>query len=346
MRENSFVDFLRKTQEIAQKGEYIPDYYIVCYEVGHPDLLPDVRDANNVRNGSFCDEIRMAGGSVSHILPLRALDYLFNNKEDKYLSQYIATGIIGRLTNDPETRQHLERKKEHPDTEENALCAIETRRGVLFFDVSGWGKEFRQAYLQYLANNYFNKEGAAHGYVREYRINDPSLEIVSSKEESPHAFSLYDFDFMPYKARYHDRALLGERHAFRACDMNPDYDSYHSFVNSFHLTTNVTNVQVIRLLYMRALGYMQFGAENSRIPLMASSEFRAIQNEIDLLSRDPKKNKQKIFALQRAISDKAADILQKNYNVAPSPFYLERKALHKQRYPSPGGKEVRKIHHK
>lgn len=345
MRENTFVDFLRITHEIAQKGEYIPDYYIVRYEVEHPEDLPDVRGANYVRNGTFCDEIRMAGGKASHIIPLRALDYLFNNREDKYLNEYISTGVINRLMDDPETRQYLERKMAHPDSEERVLCAIETRMGVLFFDVNGWGKECRQAYLQYLANNYFNKEGAAHGYVREYRINDPSPEMVRSKEDSPHAFSLYNFDFMSHKARYHNRALLGERHVFRACDMNPDYDSYHSFVNSFHLTTNVTNVQVLRLLYMRALGHMQFWSENKRIALLGSSEFRTIQNEIDVLSRDPENNKQKISALQRSISDKAADILQKNYHVAPSPFFRERKTLHEQKHPASGVKKARKIHH-
>jgi hypothetical protein len=136
IREQTFADYLRKVHQTVQKGEFVPDYYIVRYEIEHPERLPDIRAVNEIRQGTFCDRIRDAGGIVTHIIPLRALEYIFKNKEEAYLESYIATGIIEQLLSDPQT---LDYSKQYINSTpvEKALQAIETRKGTLFFDFSG-----------------------------------------------------------------------------------------------------------------------------------------------------------------------------------------------------------------
>ena len=90
--------------------------------------------------------------------------------------------------------------------------------------------------------------------MREYLVEHPTEELRASYRMQPHAFSLYDYAFIPHKAQYQDRALFEDQMALRSHPIQQDYDMFHSFVNMFRLTTNVHNVQVMRLLYMRALG--------------------------------------------------------------------------------------------
>ena len=342
LRERTFAEYLRRVHETAQKGDYIPaDYDIVRYEVPDPERLPDIRAVNNLRGDSFTDEIRMAGGDATHIINLRALEYLFDNHEEPYLEQYIATGIIGRLCDDQHTREQLKYRRIIDNQEHKALSAIETEKGVLIFGRDGWGKECRQAYLQYLADNYFTPQGREVGYVREYLIEHPTEELRASYRMQPHAFSLYDYAFMPHKAQYQDRALFEDQMALRSHPVQQDYDTFHSFVNMFRLTTNVHNVQVMRLLYMRALGNIPQRHENRRIPLLSQPDFQPLLDRLDALSKDSRASRQDIYAVQCQIRDRAAEILENHYHLPPSQVYNLRK---EQRKESLKRKPFSKIH--
>ncbi|PWL77091.1 MAG: hypothetical protein DBY24_09490 [Prevotellaceae bacterium] len=342
LRERTFAEYLRRVHETAQKGDYIPaDYDIVRYKVPNPERLPDIRAVNNLRGDSFTDEIRMAGGDATHIINLRALEYLFDNHEEPYLEQYIATGIIGRLCDDQHTREMLKYQRVIDHQEHKALSAIETAKGVLLFSRDGWGKECRQAYLQYLADNYFTPQGREFGYVREYLIEHPTEELRASYRMQPHAFSLYDYAFMPHKAQYQDRSLFEDQMALRSHPVQQDYDTFHSFVNMFRLTTNVHNVQVMRLLYMRALGNIPQRHENRRIPLLSQPDFQPLLDRLDALSKDSRASRQDIYAVQRQIRDRAAEILEKHYHLPPSQVYNLRK---EQRKESLKRKPFSKIH--
>lgn len=342
LRERTFAEYLRRVHETAQKGDYIPaDYDIVRYEVPNPERLPDIRAANNLRGDSFTEEIRMAGGDATHIINLRALEYLFDNHEEPYLEQYIATGIIGRLCDDSHTYEAVKRQRLIDHQEHKALSAIETEKGVLLFSRDGWGKECRQAYLQYLADNYFTPQGREVGYVREYLIEHPTEELRASYRMQPHAFSLYDYAFIPHKAQYQSRALFEDQMALRSHPVQQDYDTFHSFVNMFRLTTNVHNVQVMRLLYMRALGNIPQRHENRRIPLLSQPDFQPLLDRLDALSKDSRASRQDIYAVQRQIRDRAAEILEKHYHLPPSQVYNLRK---EQRKESLKRKPFSKIH--
>ena len=225
--------------------------------------------------------------------------------------------------------------------EHKALSAIETAKGVLLFSRDGWGKECRQAYLQYLADNYFTPQGREFGYVREYLIENPTEELRSAYRMQPHVFSLYDYAFMPHKAQYQDRALFEDQMALRSHPVQQDYDTFHSFVNMFRLTTNVHNVQVMRLLYMRSQGSIPRWNENRRIPLLSQPDFQPLLDRLDALSKDSRTPREEIYAVQRQISDRAADILEKHYSLPPSQVYNLRK---EQRREAPKRKPSSKIH--
>lgn len=338
LRERTFAEYLRSIHETAGKGDYLPaDYHVVRYEVPDPEHLPDIRAVNNLREGSFTDEIRMAGGTATHIVNLRALEYLFDNHEEPYLEQYIATGIINRLGDDSHTREMLKYQRLVDHQETRTLSAIETEKGVLLFGRDGWGLECRQAYLQYLADNYFTPQGREIGYVREYLVEHPTEELQSAYRMQPHAFSLYDYAFMPHKAQYQDRALLEDQMALRTHPIQQDYDMFHSFVNMFRLTTNVHNVQVMRLLYLRALGSIPRWNENRRIPLLSQPEFRPLLDRLDALSKDSRASREDICAVQCQIMDRAAEILEKHYSLPPSTVFnlrKERREEKAQRKPS------------
>lgn len=340
LRERTFAEYLRRVHETAGKGDYLPaDYHVVRYEVFRPEYLPDIRAVNDLP--SFTDELRMARCDATHIINLRALGYLFDNHEDPYLEQYIATGIINRLGDDSHTQEMLKYQRLIDHQETKALSAIETAKGVLLFSRDGWGLECRQAYLQYLADNYFTPQGREFGYVREYLIGHPTEELRAAYRMQPHAFSLYDYAFIPHKAQYQDRALLEDQMALRSHPVQQDYDMFHSFVNMFRLTTNVHNVQVMRLLYMRALGSIPRWNENRRIPLLAQGEFQPLSDRLDALSEDSRTSRQDIYAVQRQIRDRAAEILEKHYHLPPSQVYNLRK---ERREEQPQRKPSSKIH--
>lgn len=191
--------------------------------------------------------------------------------------------------------------------------------------------ECRQAYLQYLADNYFTPQGREIGYVREYLVEHPTEELKTAYRMQPHAFSLYDYAFIPHKAQYQDRALLEDQMALRSHPIQQDYDMFHSFVNMFRLTTNVHNVQVMRLLYLRALGSIPRWNENRRIPLLAQGEFQPLSDRLDALSKDSRASRQDIYAVQRQISDLSNEMLTRHYHLPSSPAYCARREIHRQK---------------
>lgn len=343
MREQTFVEYLHRVHRTVEKDEFIPDYYIVRYEVEHPERLPDLRAMNDLRNTSFKEEIRQAGAKTTHIIGLRELEYVFYNHEERGLPDLIGTGLINHLSDDPETRKYVTRMKMNLSLEEKTLCAVETDKGVLFFDISGWGMECRNAYLQYLADNFYNSTGREHGYTHEYWIYDAPDELLSLKKQSPHAFSLYDYSFLPHKARYHDRSLVEGYRIYRSCSMDPDYDAFHRFSRTFRTNTSANNVQIQRLLYMRTVGHRYPESENKRIPLLCEVEFMPYNRQIEILSRDAEQNKQEIYEAQHKISDLAAEILERHYHIAPSQVYLSRKERWKEEQGKPKIKTSSKL---
>lgn len=341
MREQTFIDILHRVHQTTQQEnwDFIPDYRIVRYEVEHPEILPDIRAVNDLRDTTFKAEISKAGGRVTHTIGLRELEYVFDKHEECDLPDLVRTGIISHLADDAQTRQYVARMKINFSVDEKTLCAVRTGKGVLFFDVSGWGLQCKQAYLQYLADNFYNSTGREHGYAHEYWIYDAPEELLDMKEQSAHAFSVYNFSFLPHKAHYHDPSLVEGFRVYRSCSMNPDYDAFHRFSQTFNTTTSVNNVQIQRLLYMRSVGHMYPGLDNRRIPLLSEMEFSPYNRQLEILSQDTEHNKQDIYKVQHIISDLAAEILQKRFHIAPSQVYLSRKARWETEQRNPGDSE-------
>ena len=97
----------------------------------------------------------------------------------------------------------------------------------------------------------------------------------------------------------------------------------------------------MRLLYMRALGNIPQRHENRRIPLLSQPDFQPLFDRLDALSKDSRAPREDIYAVQRQIRDRAAEILEKHYHLPPSQVYNLRK---EQRKEFPKRKPSSKIH--
>jgi hypothetical protein len=92
---------------------------------------------------------------------------------------------------------------------------------------------------------------------------------------------------------------------------------------------------------MRTLGYASIENEHHRIPLFSAHKFEPLQTRLDELVQNKESSREEIYAVQRQIANLANDILEKNYHIPPSSFYLERQRLHEQRNQSVGKKRTR-----
>lgn len=156
--------------------------------------------------------------------------------------------------------------------------AIRTDNGVLLFPDDNLGQRHIQSYLQYVADNYFNSIAQALNHGEMFTIRNPSLQLQGLMNTRNFPFSVFDFRFIPEKAKYLSESILRDEQKYWHRDgfditRMPLYQierSYRGFSNfmSMHpgLVCSAENSQIVRQLNIRESATMELSPRRQDPP--------------------------------------------------------------------------------
>ena len=272
--------------------DYIPELFLCHYQVSGRIDFSDLKKLDE-NNKAFTVYLAEHGAVVKHDVPLRALEHLYHIGQESSLTELIKQGLINHLADYPDTEKYMysQSTSTHKNQPSRRLTAVETAKGVLLFDYSGYGKAERHEFLQYIADHFHLPEGKSFEYVNLYKLINPTEETLKAFSDAPHAFSLYDGTFLPEKARYLSRSIIEGKHPWKSFDIKWAYNPHTEckyFIQDNDLEYNVITTQMQRLLSIKELGSLSLSAEErkNRIPFLHQKQFEQLFGEAKRLSGD------------------------------------------------------------
>jgi hypothetical protein len=115
-------------------------------------------------------------------------------------------GLADYLLVQPKAKRFALAQNTLHDDPSETLTAVETAKGVLLFEYSGYGKMCCHSYMQHLADHFFITDEDKPEFVNLYKLANPNVEAIKAFQTSTNPFSLYTNDFIPDKAQYLDAA--------------------------------------------------------------------------------------------------------------------------------------------
>lgn len=250
-------------------------------------------------------------GNVS----LRGLEYLHSHDEEKSLPMLVASGLADHLLVQPEAKRFALAQDTLHDDPSETLTAVETAKGVLLFEYSGFGKTCCHAYMQHLADRFFITDEEKPEFVNLYKLTRPDAEVVKAFQASPNAFSLYTNSFLPEKAQYLDATILRNARLDRSHRIEPTFDAYDKFASSYNVLPSIANAQILRLLSLQeTAGIYGIDYTTRRIPFIHKNSFNSQFNALQNIPAENKGGQEKV---KSQIRDQAAYILKRDYGLIP-----------------------------
>ena len=316
MAEERFIWFLRKQHELYKPSvleNYLPDLQLVRYEFPEGVRCPDNIRRFDEDNNLIQRFIRENKGSIQNDVSLRAMEYIYGRDEEKYLPLLVTSKLADYLHTLPRIKAFSQDQDICNDEPSQTLTAVETAKGVLLFEYSGYGKECCRAYTQHLANRFFTPEGQSLEYVNLYKMDHPGKDVLQAFQNAPNAFSLYSGFFLPDKAQYLDASILRLARMGRSHRIEPTFDTFRQFTSSHGLTTDVVNTHILRLLSLRETGDI-YGMEHSTnyIPFVYKNSFDDL---LDKLKKVPQEDRNEQNRIKKMIEEKADYILKRDYEL-------------------------------
>ena len=238
MMNQRFTEYLQRQREMYKPSlvqSHLPDLYLCRYQFPAGVSYPDIRlfDKDNSLVQKF---ITRNGGSMQGNVSLRGLEYLHSHDEEKKsLPMLVASGLADHLLVQPEAKRFALAQDTLHDDPSETLTAVETAKGVLLFEYSGFGKTCCHAYMQHLADRFFITDEEKPEFVNLYKLTRPDAEVVKAFQASPNAFSLYTNSFLPEKAQYLDATILRNARLDRSHRIEPTFDAYDKFASSYNV---------------------------------------------------------------------------------------------------------------
>lgn len=317
MANQRFTEYLRRQREMYKPSlvqSYLPDLDLCRYQFTPGVSYPDIRlfDKDNSQVKKFIAE---NGGSMQGNVSLRGLEYLYHHNEEKSLPMLVSSGLAGHLLVQPEAKRFALAQDTLHDDPSETLTAVETDKGVLLFEDSGYGKTCCHSYMQHLADRFFIMGEEKPEFVNLYQLTNPNEEVIKAFQTSTNPFSLYTNDFIPDKAQYLDATILRNARLDRSHRIEPTFDAYDKFASSYGIVTSITNAQILRLLSLQeTAGIYGIDYTTRRIPFMYQNSFNAQFNALQDIPSENKGGQEKVKAL---IRDQAAYILKRDYGLSP-----------------------------
>lgn len=317
MANQRFTEYLRRQREMYKLSlvqSHLPDLDLCRYQFPSGVTCPDIRpfDKDNSLVPKFISE---NGGSMQNNVPLRGLEYLYSRDAEKSLPMLVSSGLADYLLVQPEAKRFaLAQNTLHNDPSET-LTAVETAKGVLLFEYSGYGKMCCHSYMQHLADHFFIADEDKPEFVNLYKLADPNVEAIKAFQTSTNPFSLYTNDFIPDKAQYLDATILRNARLDRSHRIEPTFDAYDKFASSYGIVTSIANAQILRLLSLQeTAGIYGIDYITGQIPFMHKNSFNSQFNALQNIPAENKGEQEKVKAL---IRDQAAYILKRDYGISP-----------------------------
>ena len=316
MANQRFTEYLRRQREMYKPSlvqSYLPDLDLCRYQFTPGVSYPDIRlfDKDNSQVQEF---ITRNGGSMQNNVSLRGLEYLYFHDEEKSLPMLVSGGLSHHLLVQPEAKRFALAQNTLHDDPTETLTAVETAKGVLLFEYSGYGKTCCHSYMQHLADRFFIMDEGKPEFVNLYKLTRPDAEVVKAFHASPNAFSLYTNDFIPDKAQYLDAAILRNARLDRSHRIEPTFDAYDKFASSYGIVTSIANAQILRLLSLQeTAGIYGIDHTTRQIPFMHKNSFNSQFNALQNIPAENKGEQEKVKALIRS---QAAYILKRDYGIS------------------------------
>lgn len=316
--EERFLWFLRRQHELYKPSlteSYLPDLHLCRYEFPQGVECPDDIRRFDEDNGLMHRFIRENKGVLLNDVPLRGLEYVYSWDEEKCLPLLVANGLDSYLHAQPDIRTFAEAQDFFHDDPSRTLTAVETARGVLLFEYSGYGRECYRAFAQHMADHFFTPEGQDTEYIHLYKLSHPDKEVLQAFRDAPNSFSVYTGFFLPGKAQYLDESVLSGARLDKSHRIEPTFDAFRQFTSSYGLTTDMTNTQILQLLSLKETGGI-YGMEHSAkyIPFLYKNSFSSL---LKSLEDTPAENRNEQDRIKGAISEKADSILKRDYGLSP-----------------------------
>ena len=293
---------------------HLPDLDLCRYQFPSGVICPDIHrfDKDNSLVPKFISE---NGGSMQNNVPLRGLEYLYSRDEEKSLPMLVSSGLADHLLVQPEAKRFaLAQNTLHNDPSET-LTAVETAKGVLLFEYSGYGKMCCHSYMQHLADRFFITGEDKPEFVNLYKLANPNVETIKAFQTSTNPFSLYTNDFIQDKAQYLDATILRNARLDRSHRIEPTFDAYDKFASSYGIVTSIANAQILRLLSLQeTAGIYGIDYITGQIPFMHKNSFNSQFNALQNIPAENKGEQEKVKAL---IREQAAYILKRDYGISP-----------------------------
>lgn len=316
MANQRFTEYLHRQREMYKPSlvqSYLPDLDLCRYQFPPGVSYPDIRlfDKDNSQVKKFIAE---NGGSMQGNVSLRGLEYLYHHNEEKSLPMLVSSGLAGHLLVQPEAKRFALAQDTLNDDPSETLTAVETDKGVLLFEYSGYGKTCCHSFMQHLADRFFITGEEKPEFVNLYKLTRPNAEVVKAFHASPNAFSLYTNSFLPDKAQYLDATILRNARLNKSHRMEPTLDAYDKFASSYGVVPTIANAQILRLLSLQeTAGIYGIDYTARRIPFMHKNSFNSQFNALQNIPAENKGEQEKIKAL---IRDQAAYILKRDYGIS------------------------------
>ena len=316
MANQRFTEYLHRQREMYKPSlvqSYLPDLDLCRYQFPPGVSYPDIRlfDKDNSQVKKFIAE---NGGSMQGNVSLRGLEYLYHHNEEKSLPMLVSSGLAGHLLVQPEAKRFALAQDTFNDDPSETLTAVETNKGVLLFEYSGYGKTCCHSFMQHLADRFFITGEEKPEFVNLYKLTRPNAEVVKAFHASPNAFSLYTNSFLPDKAQYLDATILRNAQLNKSHRMEPTLDAYDKFASSYGVVPTIANAQILRLLSLQeTAGIYGIDYAARRIPFMHKNSFNSQFNALQNIPAENKGEQEKIKAL---IRDQATYILKRDYGIS------------------------------
>lgn len=316
MANQRFTEYLHRQREMYKPSlvqSYLPDLDLCRYQFPPGVSYPDIRlfDKDNSQVKKFIAE---NGGSMQGNVSLRGLEYLYSHDEEKSLPMLVSGGLANRLLVQPEAKRFALAQDTLNDDPSETLTAVETDKGVLLFEYSGYGKTCCHSFMQHLADRFFITGEEKPEFVNLYKLTRPNAEVVKAFHVSPNAFSLYTNSFLPDKAQYLDATILRNARLNKSHRMEPTLDAYDKFASSYGVVPTIANAQILRLLSLQeTAGIYGIDYTARRIPFMHKNSFNSQFNALQNIPAENKGEQEKIKAL---IRDQATYILKRDYGIS------------------------------
>lgn len=312
-----FTEYLQRQREMYKPSlaqSHLPDLDLCRYQFPSGVTCPDIRlfDKDNSQVKKFIAE---NGGSMQSNVSLRGLEYLYSHDEEKSLPMLVSSRLANHLYVQSEAKQFALAQDTLNDDPSETLTAVETDKGVLLFEYSGFGKTCYHSFMQHLADRFFITGEEKPEFVNLYKLTRPDAEVVKAFHTSPNAFSLYTNSFLPDKAQYLDATVLRNARLNKSHRMEPTLDAYDKFASSYEVVPTIANAQILRLLSLQeTAGIYGIDYTTRRIPFMHKNSFNSQFNALQNIPAENKGEQEKVKAL---IRDQAAYILKRDYGISP-----------------------------